>query len=75
MLSRRAVSAAIIALLPACSAFRINPEDYAGICADLGVTPGTDSFEHCIEQQRLQHQAELTRIRQLRESGRQGSRL
>lgn len=56
--------------LAACAALDPKEPDYAAACRARGVTPGTDDFVHCVEQQRTLHQMELQRIRQTRESGR-----
>ena len=72
---RRAAAAAALLVLCACAGTKDADSSYASACTAQGLTPGTDLYTGCVQQQQLQQESDLDRIRQLRESARGSSRL
>jgi len=61
-------------VLAGCKAAPDTGADHARTCIARGLTPGSDSFIHCVEREQLEEQQDLARIRRARESARDGGK-
>jgi hypothetical protein len=68
----RPIGAAMTAafLLAACTGALDSGVDHSPVCVARGLTPGTDSFLRCVEQEEWRTQEEFRQIRHAREAGR-----